>query len=267
MTGKAKEKLRLNYREAWFLNINEVTTEGDSEATFHLKQPQPALISLLASGYSPIYPCHVSAREMRSHPIGTGPVQIRRVQTQPVDQGGAEPGLLEARPALSRRHRIHDHPKPLDRDARLRRRQIRHDLPVRGIDPAGEGCAQPGAAGDLRSEADERRGQLCLSPTQPPFDNRVLRRAMAAELDRKSFIDILGEGQCDIGAAMLPPPEGIWGMPLEMLQQLTGYGPDVQKNREEARKIMRSLGYGPDNRLKVKISARNMPVTAIPRRS
>src|ERR1700720_746382 len=64
LTGKAKEKLRLNYREAWFHNIDRVTTEGDNEATFHLKRPQPALISLLASGYSPVYPCHVSGREM-----------------------------------------------------------------------------------------------------------------------------------------------------------------------------------------------------------
>src|SRR5438034_6050997 len=63
LTGKAKEKLRLNYCKAWFHNIESTTTAGDSEATFHLKRPQPALISLLASGYSPVYPCHVSARE------------------------------------------------------------------------------------------------------------------------------------------------------------------------------------------------------------
>src|ERR1700757_866260 len=39
LSGKAKEKLRLNFREAWFLNIDQVTTNGDSEAVFHLKQP------------------------------------------------------------------------------------------------------------------------------------------------------------------------------------------------------------------------------------
>ena len=54
LSGKAKEKLRLNYREAWFLNLDEMTTNGDREVTFHLKRPQPAFISLLASGYSPI---------------------------------------------------------------------------------------------------------------------------------------------------------------------------------------------------------------------
>ena len=126
--GKSKEKLRVNAREAWWINLKEVTTEGDRQATFHLKRPQPAFIELLAAGFTPIYPCHVSPAQMRAHPIGTGPVQICRVQAQPVDQGDAQPGLLEAGPALSRRRRVDDHPEPLDRDARLHRRAVRHDL-------------------------------------------------------------------------------------------------------------------------------------------
>ena len=101
------------------------------------------------------------------------------------------------------------------------------------------------------------RANLLVNPA-PPFDNPVLRRAMQLSLDRKSFIDILGEGRYDVGGVLQPPPEGIWGMPREMLEQLAGYGPDVQKNREEARALMRSLGYGPDNRLPVKVSARNI---------
>src|SRR6202007_1520855 len=62
--------------KSWYSNVQEVTTRGDYEVTFHLKQPQPALLALLASGWSPIYPCHVPAREMRSHPIGTGPFKF-----------------------------------------------------------------------------------------------------------------------------------------------------------------------------------------------
>src|ERR671931_1055349 len=31
---------------------------------------------MLASGYTPIYPCHASPAEMRSHPIGTGPFKF-----------------------------------------------------------------------------------------------------------------------------------------------------------------------------------------------
>jgi peptide/nickel transport system substrate-binding protein len=71
-------------------------------------------------------------------------------------------------------------------------------------------------------------------------------------------IDILTEGKGDIGAVMQPPPEGTWGMPPEILRTLPGYAPDVQKNRAEARRIMEKLGYGPDRRLAVTVSTRNI---------
>src|SRR5262244_955146 len=76
LTGKSSEKLRINPRKAWYKNLEEVTTNGDFEVTFHLKRSQPAFIALLASGFSPVYPCHVSPRDMRSHPIGTGPFKF-----------------------------------------------------------------------------------------------------------------------------------------------------------------------------------------------
>ena len=78
-------------------------------------------------------------------------------------------------------------------------------------------------------------------------------------LDRKSFIEILAEGQGDIGGAMLPPPAGVWGMPADFLATVPGYGPDLAKNRSAAREIMTRLGHGPDKRLTIKVAARNIP--------
>jgi peptide/nickel transport system substrate-binding protein len=40
---------------------------------------------------------------------------------------------------------------------------------------------------------------LLVNREAPPFDNPDLRRALALALDRRSFIDILAEGQGDIG--------------------------------------------------------------------
>jgi peptide/nickel transport system substrate-binding protein len=100
---------------------------------------------------------------------------------------------------------------------------------------------------------------LIVNREKPPFDNADLRRAMALSLDRKSFIDIITEGQGDIGGVMQPPPEGQWGMTPDMLQELPGYDPDVQKNRAEAQQLMQRLGYGPGNRLKVKVTVRALP--------
>src|SRR6266850_7745830 len=63
LLGKSKETLRANPRKAWYQNLEEVTSDADFTATFHLKRPQPALIALLAAGHSPVYPCHVPPRD------------------------------------------------------------------------------------------------------------------------------------------------------------------------------------------------------------
>jgi peptide/nickel transport system substrate-binding protein len=76
LQGKGKDKLRINPRKSWFDNVSEVTTNGDYEVTLHLKRPQPSLLSMLATGWTPIYPCHVSPAQMRQHPIGTGPFKF-----------------------------------------------------------------------------------------------------------------------------------------------------------------------------------------------
>ena len=52
--------------------------------------------------------------------------------------------------------------------------------------------------------------------------------ASGARLDRQVFIDIVSEGQSDIGG-MQPLPEGLWGTPPDILKKLLGYDPDVQK--------------------------------------
>ena len=69
-------KLRANPRASWYTNVDKVTADGDLLATIHLKRPQPSLVTLLASGYSPIYPCHVPAAQMRTKPVGTGPFKL-----------------------------------------------------------------------------------------------------------------------------------------------------------------------------------------------
>src|SRR5260370_75256 len=122
---------------------------------------------------------------------------------------------------------------------------------------------------DIRTEAPQATCEigmgseaivLLVKRTVATFDNAELRRAMALTLDRKSFIDILGQGEGEIGGALLPPPDGVWGMPTERLQTLPGYSGDTQKNRGEAQAIMRKLGYGRDRRLTVTVSARNLAV-------
>jgi len=121
---------------------------------------------------------------------------------------------------------------------------------------------------DLRNQApqaqcdvvmDNNSRDLIVNRAKTPFDNIELRRAIALSLDRQVFIDILTEGQGAVGGTILPPPDGVWGMPPDVLYKLPLYGPDVAKNRAEARAIMQRLGYGQDKRLAIKMSTRDVP--------
>src|SRR5260370_15180448 len=99
---------------------------------------------------------------------------------------------------------------------------------------------------------------LLVNRAVPPFDNPDLRHAMALSLDRQAFIDILTEGQGDIGGAMQPPPAGLWGMPPDMLQTLPGYGPNIQLNPAGAPPIMHKLVYWSDNPIQIKVAVRDL---------
>jgi peptide/nickel transport system substrate-binding protein len=259
LTGKTGEKLRINPRKAWYRNLDAVTATGDYEVTFRLKRPQPSFIALLASGFSPVYPCHISPRDMRSHPIGTGPFKF--VEFKPNEVIRVTRNLdywNKGRPYLDG----------------IEWTIIKN--PSTGVlafvagrfDMTSPYFLQVPLLKDAKSQAPQAICELVPSNVNrnvmmnrdaPPFDRSELRRAVALTLDRKAFIDTLTEGKGDLGGAMLPPPEGLWGMPPEVLRTLPGYDPDVQKNRTAARKIMEALGYGADRRLKVTVSTRNIP--------
>jgi peptide/nickel transport system substrate-binding protein len=262
LTGKSDEKLRLNPRKSWYRNLEEVSVNGDHEVTFHLKRPQPSFLALLASGWSPIYPCHVAARDMRTRPIGTGPFKFVEFKPNELIRVTRNPNYWkQGRPYLDGIE------YPIIPSISTRILGF-----VAGKFDTVAGVTVP-LLKDVKSQAPQAICEvaptnvprtLLVNPAAPPFDNSELRRAMTLSLDRKSFIDIITLGLGDIGGVMLPAPEGVWGMPPDMLKTLPGYDPDVAKNRAAARKIMEKLGYGPDKRLAVKVSIRNIVPTRDP---
>jgi peptide/nickel transport system substrate-binding protein len=265
LTGRSADKLRVNPRKAWYVNLADVKTSGDDQVTFVLKRPQPAFIMLLASGMSPVYPCHVTAAQMRQHPIGTGPFKF--VEFKPNESIKLtrnpdywKPGL----PYLDGiEYTVSRNPSTVilafiagQYDLTFAGSvtvPLMHDIEKQRPDAT---CILPGGSVSTH---------LVVNREKPPFDNGELRRAMALTLDRKSFIDILTEGAGQMAAAMQPPAGaegtkgGVWGMPKDMLEKLPGYDPDIARNRAEARAIMQKLGYGPDNRLKVTVVTRDIP--------
>jgi len=259
LQGKADDKLRLNARETWWINLDHVTADSDYQATFHLKRPQPSFIALLASGFSPVYPCHVSASQMRQHPIGTGPFKF--VEFKPNQSIKVVKNPDYWKPGLPYLDGIEWTIIPNRSTAILAFIAGQFDMtfPYEVTIPMLKDVHGQMPSAICETEPLNVAPNLLITQ-KPPFDNLDLRRAIAMSIDRKALIDILGEGQGDLSTAMLPGPEGIWAMPKELMQQLPGYDPDIAKSRAAAQQLMKKAGYGPDHHLAVKISARNLAI-------
>ena len=258
LNGTAKEKFKINNRSGWYFNLESITTNGPYEATMHMKRPQPAFLALLASGFSPVYPCHVPPRDMRIHPIGTGPFKFVEFKGNEGMKVTRNPDYWKAgRPYLDG---IEYTVIPNRSTAMLSfiagkfDMTFPYEVTVQGLKDILS--QYPAAICDLTSTNVAANIVMNIAP---PFDNLDLRKAVIMAVDRQAFIDILFEGKAYVGGAMMPAPDGAWGLPPEMLQTLPGFSSDVAKSREEARTIMRGLGYGPDKHLPVKLSTRNLP--------
>src|SRR5262245_37010331 len=260
LQDKADDKFRKNPRSIWWHNLKEVVVNSDHAVTFVLERPQASFLSLFATGYTPIYPCHVSAAQMRTKPVGTGPfkfVEFKsnesvKVVRNPDYWRQGQPYLdgIDWRIVSNRSTRTlafiageFDMTFSLDLTVALLK-DVQSQLPK--------------AICELQPTNNSYN--LIINREVAPFNNPQIRAALALTLDRKAFVDIITDGKGKIGGVMLAGPEGLWGTPPEIVATLPGYDADVGKSRGEARKIMEGLGYGPANPLKIKVATRNIPL-------
>src|SRR5438105_2284688 len=259
LQGKGAEKLRLNPRKAWYRNLDDAAATGDYDVTFRLKRPQPAFIALLASGFTPIYPCHVSPAQLRQKPVGTGPFKFVEFKPNEYIRVIRNPDYWKK-----------DRPYLDGIEFTIMREIAPRNLAffAGNFDVGSPYGVTPPTLKDFKEQAPQAICEMTgvnvprtmlINIHKPPFDNPELRRAMTLAIDRDAFSTIINGGIRHVGALMMPPPNGIWSMPEDMLKTLPGYDPDVAKNRTEARKIMETLGYGPDKPLTTKISTRDIP--------
>lgn len=254
---KEQGYFRRNPRRIWYDNLKDVVTAGDHEVTFVLGRPQPSLLPMLASGFSPVFPCHVSAKNMRTNPVGTGPFKFQSYKAN-------EMVRLQRNPAYWKKGRPY-------LDAIEQRIVPNRATRVLGL-MAAEFDLTPGGdmtvpvLKDLTVKAPHIRCTVAatnttinvlVNNTKPPFNDVKLRRALTLGLDRQAFIDIMTHGAGKLGGAMMAAPEGSWGMTDEVLAKLPGYAGTLAGRQAEARRIMGELGYGPEKRLRLKVSTRD----------
>lgn len=260
LLGKGNGRLRKNPRSIWYHNLKEVTVNSPTSVTFNLGRPQPAFLMLLAAGYSPVYPCHVSPKDMRTNPVGTGPfkfVSLKRNESITLAKNtdyfkkglpyldGIEWKIIKSRSTRILAFAAGEFDMTFTTDVSI---PLLKDVKAKAPDAVCEIVATGVST------------NLIVNSSAAPFDNAKIRTAMALAIDRDAFIKILSEGKFSKGTAVLPAPEGRWAMPEEMMNSVAGYNPDIAGNRAKAAKIMEELGYTKDKPLKVKVSTRNIAI-------
>ncbi len=255
----APAKLRLNPRREWYANVEAIEAPDPYTVVFRLKRPQPSLLLMLASGYSPVYPAHVPPADLRFRCVGTGPFKLKEyargqmvemernpdyfVPDRPWLDGIRYPIITErgTRLAALQAGRL-DAGAPLEM-TKLMAETVKHNEPSLVVTVIGQNGSD----------------NVVLNHKRAPFDNVTVRRAVSFALDRRAYVQGVRQNGAVVGAALMPPPFGAWGLPEKELRALPGYR-DPQRDKAEARRLLAAAGFGPAKPLRVELVTRALPI-------
>jgi peptide/nickel transport system substrate-binding protein len=181
----APAKLRINPRKEWYANVDAIEAPDPYTVVFRLKRPQPSLVAMLASGYSPVLPSHVPLAEHRSRCVGTGPFKFKEWRRGQIVELVRNPNyFVKGRPYLDGvRYTV-----IVERGTRVAALQANQ------IDLAYPGETTLSIAEQLRKAvpgmvftetASNVSENLLLNTRKPPFDNLKVRRALSFAIDRR----------------------------------------------------------------------------------
>src|SRR5437868_1793428 len=197
--GKGQDKLRLNPRKAWYRNLEDIVTEGDTSVTFIMKRAQPAFPMLLASAYGAIYPCHVPPAQMRTHPIGTGTFKFVEFKPNEYIKVAKNPDYWKKGLPYLDAIEWTIIPNRSTQTLAFIAGQFDMTFPYEAtVQTMRDIQSQaPSAICDLDDTMVSMN--LMVNRDKPPFDDPDIRRAMQLAIDRKVFLDIIMEGKGTIG--------------------------------------------------------------------
>ena len=264
LRNQGPQLLRKNPRRVWYQQVQRVSTEGKHRVTFHLRQSQPSLLAMLASGYAPVYPAHISPDQMRTRPVGSGPMRLVHWQR------GREI-KLERNPHYWKSNRpyldgivytvIPNHAtRMLALSAGQQDLGFPHD-------------ANPRDAQDVLKRSPQLKAvvkpsnaslNLIINPKAVVLQDADIRQAINLMIDRQAFQQVFGgEKSGFLSGVLMSPPYGVWGLAAKDLQDINGYNHSERtrlQSQKQAQQILRSKGYSSANPLPLLISTRDVRI-------
>ena len=251
----APAKLRLNPRKEWYANIEAIEAAEPYTVVFRLKRPQPSLLLMLASGYSPVLPAHVPLGELRQRCVGTGPFKLKHYARGEFVELERNPEyFVSGRPYLDGIR----YPIIGERGTRLAALQAgRLDvaMPLEMTKTMADTIKANAPSLVVAETGQIGSDNVIVNHKKPPFDNVAVRRAVSLAMDRQAFVQGVRHGGARIGTAVMPRPFGAWGLLDKEVVTLPGYRGSAT-DKAEARRLLAAAGYGPGKPLRVELTTR-----------
>ncbi len=252
---EATAQLRLNPRKGWYAQVQAIEAADPYTVTFRLKRPQPSFLMLLASGYSPVYPAHIPAAELRTRCVGTGPFKLKEYRPGEFIEMVRNPDyFVRDRPYLDGIRFIIIKERGT-RIAALQAGRLDVTMPQEGTKIAAEQLKRAVPKMVIFETSTNINDNILVNFKRPPFTDSRVRRAVSLAIDRRSYVQAVRQGGAVVGASMLPRPWGVWGLSPEDLAGLPGSGDPVTQ-KAEARQLLAEAGFGPDHPLRIVVSTR-----------
>jgi peptide/nickel transport system substrate-binding protein len=255
----APVKLRLSPRKDWYANVEAIEAPDSHTVVFRLKRPQPGLLAMLASGYSPVYAAHVNPATYRTACVGTGPFKVKEWRKgEYVDYVKNPDYFVKGRPYLDSLRYVVIKERGT-RVAALQAGQLDVSFPGEISKTAAEQLKAAVPQLVITPVGTSVNDNIIMNVKKPPFDNPKIRLAVSYAIDRKGLIKAVHQGGGVPGASLPPRPYGVWGLLDKDLTALPGYGkPEDMKAR--ARKLLGEAGFSPQKPLKVEMATRAIAI-------
>jgi peptide/nickel transport system substrate-binding protein len=251
----APAKLRLSPRKEWYASVEAIETPDPHTVIFRLRRPQPSLLLMLASGYSPVYPAHVPVAELRQRCVGTGPFRLKEYSRGQMVELERNPDyFVPNRPFLDGIR----YPIITERGTRmaaLQSGQLDVSVPLEMTRLMSETLKKNVPSLVVSETGQNGSDNVILNHKRPPFDNVAVRRAVSLAMDRNAYVQGVRHGGAVVGAALMPKPFGSWGLLDVELRTLPGYRGSTQ-DKAEARRLLAAAGFGPGRPLRVELATR-----------
>ncbi len=255
----ATQKLRLNPRNDWYANVEAVEAADYHTIIFRLKRPQPSLLMMLASGYTPIYAAHVPAASYRTSCMGTGPFKLKEWRKGEFVEYVKNPDyFVKGRPYLDGLKYVIIG-EPGTRIAALQTGQVDVSFPNEVTKTNAEQLKAAVPKLVITPSSVNVNDNIVMNIKKPPFDNVKVRLAVSHGIDRRALIQAVHQGGGVPGVSLAPKPYGAWGLLETDLQALPGYGKPADE-KAKARKLLADAGYSPQSPLRVEMVTRNISI-------